>query len=202
MSILEKFFKWLFELFVTPTPKAPALPKADAKPIDETRILRLTRTRSMSYNDLEGLKLALVRKGDNKELDSIITVSGQSYAQTFRLAASSKAGSMEPVPEGYYDLGPVEWAHAKGDYGSNFSAALGPVWISVNPTRTMVTGRSEIGIHLDANKLTSPGTAGCIGISNISDLKKVVSWFDDAKLKPKSLTVNYNLGSVETKLNS
>ena len=128
-------------------------------------------------------------------------VSGQRGKQNFRTPAMSRAGSMEPLPEGYWKLGLVEWASGiKGDYSKNWpdqNDGLGPIW--VNMTCTSPTERSAIGFHLDHNaKGGAPGTVGCVGIPVMADLKKFVSWFEDPRFAPKMAVVNWGLGTVET----
>jgi hypothetical protein len=42
-----------------------------------------------------------------------------------------------------------------------------------------------------------PGTVGCVGVLNKTDLSKLVSWFEDAKSAPKLAIVDWSLGTVE-----
>jgi Bacterial pre-peptidase C-terminal domain len=155
--------------------------------------LKLTRTYSKESNGLEDLNLALMQ--GNQVVDKVIAVSGQPGKQYFRKAGDSISGSMEPLPEGKWSLGSVEWASGgKGSYSGTWGEGLGPVWVSVNPE--MYTQRSEIGIHWDYNASYSPGTSGCIGITNKSDLQKVVSWFDNSLTTPKETIVDWGLGTV------
>ena len=155
--------------------------------------LKLTRTYRKESNGLEDLNLALMQ--GNQIVDKVTAVSGQPGKQYFRKAGDSISGSMEPLPEGKWSLGNVEWAGSgKGSYSGSWGEGLGPVWVSVNPE--MSTRRSEIGIHWDYNASYSPGTSGCIGITNKSDLQKVVGWFDNSLSAPKETIVDWGLGSV------
>lgn len=172
-----------------PLPPEEVLEKR-ADSLDLRRFLRLIKSQT------EGKLTLCLHEGD-RIVDQTTVVSGSPSKQNFRMASVSKAGSMEPCPEGYYGLGVVEWANGQGSYNASWGEGLGPVWVSVNPH--METERSAIGIHLDANSSYAPGTAGCIGILSIESLKKVVSWFSDPVKRPKLLVVNYGLGSVESK---
>ena len=155
--------------------------------------MKLTRTYRKESNGLEDLNLALMQ--GNQVVDKVIAVSGQPGKQYFRKAGDSISGSMEPLPEGKWSLGGVEWASGgKNSYSGSWGDGLGPVWVSVNPE--MYTRRSDIGIHWDYNASYSPGTSGCIGITNKSDLQKVVSWFDNSLTAPKETIVDWGLGTV------
>ena len=155
--------------------------------------LKLTRTYRKESNGLEDLNLVLMQ--GNQVVDKVTAVSGQPGKQYFRKAGDSISGSMEPLPEGKWSLGNVEWAGSgKGSYSGSWGEGLGPVWVSVNPE--MYTKRSDIGIHWDYNASYSPGTSGCIGITNKGDLQKVVSWFDNSLTAPKETIVDWGLGTV------
>lgn len=160
-------------------------------------VVRINRTSKTSANGLVELQVALTRNG--AIVDQLPAISGVGSRQAFRTGELSKSGSMEPLPEGYWSLGVVEWASGtKGDYTRSWADpndGLGPVWITMNPLFT--TERTGIGFHLDNNApVGMPGTAGCIGILNKTDLAKLVSWFDDSKA-PKLAIVDWNLGTVE-----
>jgi N-acetylmuramoyl-L-alanine amidase len=119
-------------------------------------------------------------------------VSGQPKAQKFRLGRDSKAGSNEPLPQGEYSLGEVEWASGwRGDYSKNWDAGLGPVWIALTPKFN--TERSALGLHLDANRTASPGSAGCLTVTTLDDLKTLVGWFD--KYKPTKLVCDWQIAN-------
>ncbi len=150
-------------------------------------------------------------------LDRVNAVSGISARQAFRLPAKSPAGSGEPLPEGYWNLGEpepkprglrtgnptklVEFASGvTGDLSEDWPApgdGLGPVWVSMYCQRW--TARSAIGFHVDNNSSKFPGTDGCVGIVNDSgmkSLKKFVSWFNKPELAPHMAIVDWGLGSV------
>ncbi|WP_088891324.1 PPC domain-containing protein [Leptolyngbya ohadii] len=158
-------------------------------------VIRITRTGKNSGGFAE-LQVALERNG--KTVDQMLAISGVASKQNFRTGTQSQSGSMEPLPEGYWSLGDVEWASGiKGDYTRSWADpndGLGPVWISMEPKFS--TGRSAIGFHLDNNASRGlAGTVGCVGILNKSDLSRLVSWFDNSA--PKLAIVDWSLGTVE-----
>jgi lysozyme len=163
--------------------------------------LRLTKTDTTNAVGLVNLLLSLVDKG-GAVVDSLPIISGQPWAQEFRTADVSHSGSMEPLPEGYWTVGDLEFASGvKGNYGGEWSSALGPVYVELNCTSP--TGRGDIGIHLDANAEESPGTAGCVGIpkagaDDLDNLRKFVGWFANSAEAPERLVVNWGLKTVET----
>lgn len=173
---------------------APTAPKV--KPF-----LRLTKTDKTNGKGLVELLLSLVKGGTT--IDSLTIISGQSWAQNFRTADVSRSGSMEPLPEGYWMIGDLEFASGVlGNYNASWGDGLGPVYVELNCTSP--TGRGDIGIHLDANEEVAVGTAGCVGIpkaggDGLTNLKKFVGWFANAAEAPERLVVNWGLGTVETK---
>lgn len=187
-----------------PTVTAPSVSAAVAAAASSTkRFLRLTKTENTNADGLVELLLSLVEGG--KEIDSLPIVSGQPGAQEFRTADVSQSGSMEPLPEGYWTVGVLEFASGvNGDYNQNWPVSgdgLGPVYVELNCTSP--TGRGDIAIHLDNNADVSPGTIGCVGIpkaggDGLGNLKKFVSWFANSANAPERLVVNWGLGTVET----
>ena len=158
--------------------------------------IRVTKSDRTNSNGLAELQVSLVRNG--KLIDSIAAISGQPSKQSFRTAGISKAGSAEPLPEGYWTLGSVEWASGiKGDESKSWADlndGVGPAWVSMQPTDQ--TERGDIGFHLDNNSYIYPGTVGCVGLLNKSDLRKFASWFDSYDA-PKVAIVDWGLGTVE-----
>lgn len=146
------------------------------------------------FSGLAALDLSLM-DGDNV-IDTVRCTSGQPNHQVFRQGWQSQAGSMEPLPEGYYDVSRPIWAGAKNDFNTLFNAGLGPVVCDLTPK--MQTSRSALEIHWDYNLANAPGTAGCLGIIDKLNLVKFLSWFDNPLTAPNFLTVNWGLGSVET----
>jgi hypothetical protein len=152
------------------------------------------------------LKLYDIEPKTPIKLDEVSVISGTRGAQRLSLAADSPTGSGEPVPEGRYWLGDpdtlkngngINWASGQpGVYSGTWGPGLGPAWIGVHPMKGLITARSSIGIHLDENWSTSPGSAGCIVAITLERLKMIHKWFIGHKDWPQILVVDYNLGSV------
>jgi lysozyme len=182
-------------------PTVPVPSGGVAAAASKKRFLRLTKTGDTNADGLVELLLSLVEGGS--AIDSLPIISGQSWAQNFRTADVSHSGSMEPLPEGYWTVGDLEFASGvKGNYSGSWSDGLGPVYVELNCTSP--TGRGDIGIHLDANAEVAPGTAGCVGIpkagaDGLDNLKKFVGWFANPAEAPERLVVNWGLETVETK---
>ena len=190
---------------VLPPPPRPTRPQ-----------IRITRTGTNQLNGLADLEVALMK--GSKKVDFVFAVSGAPDKQAFRLPSTSKAGSKEPLPEGIWDLGMpepdqmtktrpgisklVEFASGtpndlSRDWPDN-SDGLGPIWIQM--TCRTFTERSAIGFHVDNNSSSAPGTVGCVGIkndSNLKSLKKFISWFvDNPAEAPHVAIVDWGLGSI------
>ena len=154
--------------------------------------LKLTKTDIRDQFGCFILVLSCFR--DGLFLASLEVCSGQGRKQTFRKGKDSVSHSMEPLPEGRWSIGELEWAESKDTYGSKiFSDGLGPVKIRLGYLEPGNTGRSAIEMHIDWNRSHSPGTSGCVGLQNISDFKVLASWI--AELKPKNLFVDWDKGT-------
>jgi len=153
--------------------------------------LLLTRTHQRDARGLEKLKLEYVKNG--KSVGSLSVVSGAPGAQQFRTGARSRAGSLEPLPEGRWGIEDIAWAKGRDDYSGSWGPGLGPVSTPLRYLGPGSTERSAIEIHIDSNARYAPGTAGCIGISNEKDYRKFVEWLKDTD--PRDLFVNYGLGT-------
>ena len=151
--------------------------------------LRLTRTFRKDARGLDLLRLERIKNGI--PMASLTVVSGAPGAQAFRTGPASKSGSLEPLPEGRWSIGDIEWAGGPDNYQARHSPGLGAIWVPL--TYQGQTSRSAIGIHLDENAVRSPGTAGCVGLLNRSDEAKLVGWLraDD----PQALYVDWGLGT-------
>ncbi len=171
-----------------------ATPQPDTEsPVREgLNYLRLNRTNQRDDKGLVVLDLAYYKDGRLQE--SIPACSGVQSRQIFRTAAESVSGSMEPLPEGRWTIGDIKWADGRDNFdGRVWSNSLGPAKIFMcykDPGRTR---RGFIEIHMDWNRNTGPGTAGCVGIHTVSDFKRLVSWLRDTD--PRSLYVDWGLGT-------
>jgi hypothetical protein len=188
------------------TPPMPADPFAATRPH-----LRLHRKGEVEANGLEVLELDLL-KPTGETIASISAHSGHGSVQNFRVWRESESGSYEPVPQGEWVIDPLyannglTFAGAYGDYETTFfttdngesSAALGPVFAPVyyrdfnSSLGDHVSGnpRAMIGIHLDAG---NPGTAGCIGLRTVEELKTFVSWLEKPESAPRRLLIDWGL---------
>lgn len=155
--------------------------------------LLLTRTKQLDSRGLEKLKLSYIKDGGSA--GSMIVVSGAPGAQRFRLGRDSRSGSLEPLPEGRWGIEDIQWASGRDSYSGSWGPGLGPVSTPLRYLGPGSTERSAIEIHIDSNARTSPGTAGCIGIADESDYRKLVGWLRDSN--PRDLYVDYGLGSCQ-----
>jgi hypothetical protein len=172
-----------------PAQQPPAKPKPAGKLPPH---LTLTRTRDRDGRGLELLQLSLVV--DSIPLGSLLVVSGAASAQQFRTGAASRAKSLEPLPEGRYKLGPVEWANGAGNYEASWGPGLGAVWVAITYDAPGTTSRSALGFHLDENAKTAPGSAGCVVFRSLADLKTFVGWLGQHK-GVRELFCDWGLGT-------
>jgi len=151
-----------------------------------------TRTGNKDGYGLEILVVSVYKAG--KLIGSVPACSGQYYAQSFRKGGESRAGSMEPAPElkNGYKIHDISWAGGSDNYNVVHNAGLGPwiVWLEEDSE----CRRSEICLHNDQNRSSSPGSAGCICTTSVADGKKLVKLLRDAD--PKICYVDWGLGYV------
>jgi lysozyme len=156
--------------------------------------LRLTQTNRKDSTGCFILDLEYIKDGKLK--DRLEVCSGQANKQIFRIGKNSKAGSMEPLPEGKWFIHNIKWADGRDNYhGKVFATSgVGPVSIPLDYKEPGTTGRSAIEIHIDWNRTKgSPGTAGCIGVYSIAEYKRLVSWLRETE--PRDLYVDWGLGT-------
>ncbi|MBD1919769.1 glycoside hydrolase family protein [Microcoleus sp. FACHB-831] len=156
--------------------------------------LRLTKTKRKDGHGCFILQLEYIK--DGKLNDRLEVCSGQPNKQVFRTGKNSKSGSMEPLPEGKWFIHNILWADGKDNYHGKLFAVkgLGPVTVPLSYKEPGTTGRSAIEIHIDWNKTKgSPGTVGCIGVSNVTDYKRLVTWLRETD--PRDLYVDWGLGT-------
>lgn len=152
-------------------------------------MLKLTKTNQRTAEGL--VLLQLQRFKDSVPMDTMMVVSGAPGRQQFRKGPDSKAGSLEPLPQGRWYIEDIAWAGGKDNYDASWGEALGPASVPLRYLGPGATGRSAIEIHYDANRSYSPGTAGCLGLLSLDDLRKLVGWLraDD----PRLLLVDWGL---------
>jgi lysozyme len=126
-------------------------------------------------------------------MDEMKVTSGIAGRQKFETGARSQSGGNTPLPEGRWGIGPVEWKE-KGNWSAHWNgphSGLGPVWVGLEYEAPGHTARKAIGIHLDANMATSPGSAGCVVLSNKADVEKLIRWLEGGNVK--NLYVDWGL---------
>ncbi|MCJ8282044.1 MAG: hypothetical protein MJK14_19930, partial [Rivularia sp. ALOHA_DT_140] len=154
--------------------------------------LKLTKTNRKDIHGCYVLEMAYYKDGMRE--DSLEVCSGLPKFQVFRTGAESKSGSFEPLPEGKWYINDIRWNGGKDNYNApSMVTGIGPVTVRLDYKGPGSTQRSAIKIHIDENRKTYPGTAGCIGVYNIADYKKFVSWLQETD--PRDLYVDWELGT-------
>jgi lysozyme len=138
------------------------------------------------FEGSEQEKLNLLLFVDGKIVFEALVKSGQARAQVYRKAGRNIPGSMEPCPQGHYQVGDIIWYGGKDNYAASGGQGLGPLFIPIYCEQEL--RRGEFGIHLDTG---APGTAGCLGLQNIEKLKELVAVL--RKYDPKDLDVDWGL---------
>lgn len=137
---------------------------------------RLTRTNASAYDGLEQLLLEFVSP-QGRVLNSIDVVSGAPGHQEFRLPDDSLSfpGNLEPIPQARYTIGDIQWAGGKDNYAAEHvhpTNGIGPVFVPL--IKTQNDDRDAFGLHIDWNRSTSPGSAGCVCPGTKKDLEELV----------------------------
>jgi len=117
--------------------------------------------------------------------------SGARGAQTLRRPQDPRSvpGNLEPIPQGRYRIGPIEFANGKDNYEGSWGAGLGPVWVGLDAGFS--DDRGAFGIHQDHNIGGAPGSAGCVVVRDVADLKRFVAAL--RKHDAKTLVVDWGL---------
>ena len=163
-------------------------------PIVGSVYCRLTRTFKVDADGLQLLLLEFISPQGNT-LDSLDNViSGAPGRQTFRLPDDPRSfpGNLEPIPQGRYTIGDIQWAGGKDNYKiahTHPTNGIGPVFVPF--IKTFPDDRDAFGFHVDWNASTSPGSAGCVCVKTISDLQKLVSLL--RLYDPRDLYVDWEL---------
>jgi hypothetical protein len=166
-------------------------PTGPVAPVSSRPHLRLTRSGARDARGLDLLRLHYIKAG--RLVGELLVVSGAPGAQEFRTGARSRAGSLEPLPEGRYGISDIAWAGGRDNYAASWGVGLGPASVPLVYLGPGKTERSAIEIHYDANAARSPGTAGCVGVRSIGDLRTLVGWLRDSD--PRDLFVDWGLGT-------
>lgn len=153
--------------------------------------MTLVRTGQVDPRGLELLRLEFVV--NSIPMAHLLVVSGAPGRQKFRRGRDSRAQSLEPLPEGRWGVENIEWAKGRDNYGASWGPGLGPVWVPLNYQAPGKTERSAIGIHYDENHGVAPGSAGCVVLRSIADVKRCVELL--RKHDPRLLFVDWKLGT-------
>ena len=148
----------------------------------------LTNDKNSFYDGAwAGLRRLSLQIGD----DTFSVASGARGAQTLRRPQDPRStpGNLEPIPQGRYVIGAIEFANGKDNYEGSWGHGLGPMWVGLDAEFS--DDRGAFGFHQDHNIGGSPGSAGCVVFRNVSDLKRFVSAL--RKHKPKHLSVEWGL---------
>ena len=155
--------------------------------------LRLTPTSNFEAGGLIIFSLDLFVDGNKKE--SWLVNSGQPHRQTLMAYANPKSysGDMRPIPEGVYNVGPLEFKGGKFDWVGSWGPGLGDFWARISYAKGETT-RSAFGFHWDENRGSSPGSAGCVVFATKADVESFVVAM--RKYDPPQLIVDYGFGTV------
>ena len=167
-------------------------PVPSHEPSGET-FARLTKTNKKNSDGLFWCNLEFVTSSG--VADSMKVYSGiPSTQDDFLLYTdpASKPESNHPIPQNRYTIGDIEFAGGRDNYTVSFphvNDGLGPVWVPL--TARMPDDRGAFGFHLDNNRSTSPGSAGCICPDSMANLKVLVTLL--RKHNPRLLVVDWGL---------
>ncbi len=178
-------------IVIRPLPSSPPI-------TSNKNYLKLTKTERQDEYGCYILKMEYYK--DRRLIDSLDVCSGMRGQQKFKTALKSIPLSNEPLPEGKWYIEDIKWAGGKDhkdDYSGKYlfpDEGVGPVSTPLTYKEPNSTRRSAIEIHIDWNRRENyPGTAGCVGIYNIGDYKRFVSWLRETE--PRDFYVDWNLGT-------
>jgi curved DNA-binding protein CbpA len=123
--------------------------------------------------------LRLIENGVVK--GSVTVVSGKPGLKPVERSADF-SGSKRPVPQGIIRIGSVD----RNNTG-NF-AGVGKTWIPFSDADT--SPRAAVGFHVDNDRGTAPGTAGCVAAIDRAGIETIASWVDGGA---KTLIVDHGL---------
>lgn len=126
---------------------------------------------------------------NGKPVDRVILGSGARGAQELIDPRRDYPGSLRPIPEGVYRIGKVE--HNPSGWGPG----LGNYWVDLIPVKP-ANRRSAFGIHLDSNRVGSPGSAGCPVAATPDRLDRILKWIE-ATNRPGLFYVDYGKGYLK-----
>lgn len=161
--------------------------------------LRLTTSGKLDSLGLLEMSLEFVARGN--VVKTVPVCSGAPGRQVLRAYGdpASRPGSLEPIPEGRYGIGLLEFAGGSFDWVDSWGPGLGDLWCSIIVSGSMARpgGRNDFGFHLDENRSWSPGSAGCVVFTTKRDAEVWVQHM--RKHDPKMLVVDWGLGTLDGK---
>lgn len=157
---------------------------------------RLILTSDDVYEGLKRCKLEFVHPTQGV-VESLEVISGAPGAQRFLLYSDpdSFPGSFQPIPQGRYSIGDIDWAGGKDNYSESHvhpTDGIGPVWVPLIGRQS--DDRDAFGFHVDWNwiqRRENPGSAGCVcptSLAGLKDLVRLLREFD-----PRLLVVDWGL---------
>ena len=167
--------------------RSVSVPMLPPRPKTDIFALHLKPTGERDAWDCVTFVLAWTKNGE--PVDQMVVLSGAPGAEIVE-PGDDFAGSLRPIPEGIYNLGPVE----RGWFGD----AMGYIAVEmvVQPSYA-ANDRSALFIHEDANRsLGSPGSAGCICPYDALDMERVASWLSSSN-RPNFIVVDHGLGFLK-----
>ena len=155
---------------------------------------KLTRTRKPTYENLELCALEFIN-AQSKIEGTLQVISGTKEAQLFKLLKDRNPVNMEPIPQGRYAIGNIDWANGKDNY--NFThimdgEEIGPAWVDLHGEQE--GEQPSFGFHADwgwIKKQHSAGSPGCVCPTSLNDLKTLVRLLREHN--PRLLVVDWGL---------
>ena len=154
---------------------------------------RLSRTGTYTYSELEQLTLEFISpKG--QVLAKLPVISGAPNHQYFRVPEdpASYTGNLEPLPQGHYTIGDIQWAGGKDNYTAvhaHSGNGLGPIFVPL--IKNFIDDRDAFGFHMDWNRESAPGSAGCVCPGTLDDLQTLVALL--RRYDPRDLFVDWGI---------
>lgn len=154
--------------------------------------LYLTQTQNFEQTNRGRLRRYWLQlRNHGKPVDAVAVNTGAPGHEPV-LPANDWAGSLRPIPEGVYRIGPIE----RAKYGS-WGPGLGQYWVDlIGLPAYRVNNRGAFGIHLDASRANSPGSAGCVVTETDAQLERILGWLRQ-NARPEVLVVDYGFGFLK-----
>lgn len=127
----------------------------------------------------------------DKPVDCVACLSGYASRQYTPIPypTDDYSRSGNPCPENVYDFPNGLEDSGKG---TSWGEGLGRFWVGLEP-RFAANDRQAIGIHDDANREYSRGSAGCVCPFSPEGIQRIVGWFKQ-KSPPQYLIVDHGFG--------